>query len=122
MVSVLVVDDLPEMTETLQRVLEVHGHQVTLANNGIQALQRLQEFSFDIMLLDILLPEKDGIEVLRELRTMKQNPKVVAMTGGGRAADYSVLKVARKLGASATLRKPFQMAELLEVIDSLTTV
>lgn len=119
MVTVLIVDDLPDMTETLQRVLEVHGHQVVLAQNGVKALQRLQDSAIDIMLLDIHLPEKDGIEVLREMRSLAQRPKVIAMTGGGRAADFGVLEVAKKLGASVTLQKPFTMKELMEVINSL---
>ena len=121
MVTVLIVDDLPEMTETLQLGLEVNGQQVILAHNGVNALERLQESTIDLMLLDIHLPEKDGIEVLTEMRSLAQRPKIIAMSGGGRTADFAVLEVAKQLGASATLQKSFTMKELMVVVDSLIT-
>lgn len=121
MPTILIVDDLEDMTDTLTRVLEAHDYKVVIAHNGVKALERLQEHSIDIMLLDIHLPVKDGLEVLQELRASDWSPKVIAMSGGGRAADFGVLEIAKRFGAHATLKKPFNMTELLAAVESVVT-
>jgi len=117
MTTVLVVDDLTDMTTTLQRVLEFHGFKVLTAADGILALRCLRQHSVDLMILDVHLPNMDGLEVLQELHTSNLAPKIIAMSGGGRTADYGILDVAARLGADATLRKPFTMKELLAVVN-----
>jgi len=119
MALILIVDDLPDTIQALQRVLIAHGHEVLTAADGVEALQQLQKHSIDIMILDIHLPNKDGIEVLREVRQLALPTKIIAMSGGGIAADFGILEIAKNLGASATLKKPFGMQDLMQVINPL---
>jgi len=119
MALILIVDDLPDTIQALQRVLIAHGHEVLTAADGVEALQQLQNHSIDIMILDIHLPNKDGIEVLREVRQLALPTKIIAMSGGGIAADFGILEIAKNLGASATLKKPFGMQDLMQVINPL---
>lgn len=113
MQSILVIDDQAEMRTALQLVLSAAGYQVTLATNGKEALQALLKGKVDLVITDVVMPEKDGIEVAMELRKTHPGLPVVVMTGGGKLKADVYLRMARSLGAKGILQKPFSNEQLL---------
>jgi CheY-like chemotaxis protein len=112
---VLIVDDNADAAETMQILLSSLGHETAVAQTGMEALQRVQEFVPDVVLLDIGLPGIDGYEVARRLRAMKQDPpfKIVAVTGWGQEADRERSKEA---GFDLHLVKPIDTADLEQAL------
>ena len=105
------------MRAALSTLLEGDGHTVVAASNGGFAFRLLENDRFDLVVTDIVMPELDGLEVVRALRKMESRPPVIAMSGGGRAAPSDYLAIATLLGADETLAKPFVAAELKEAIN-----
>jgi DNA-binding response OmpR family regulator len=115
---VLVVDDRQDIVGFVCAELERAGYAVECAGNGRQALERQRERAADLMLVDIFMPEMDGIETIHSVRTQYPQTRIVAMSSGVHGMqDY--LKVARDIGADATLAKPFGVDELLHVIRTV---
>nr|CRH05973.1 putative Response regulator receiver protein [Candidatus Magnetococcus massalia] len=120
MAHILVIEDDELFGIYLEEILSEAGHTMILAKNGQEGLKRRQEGRFDLILTDIIMPEKDGIELLRDLRNMSPQPKIITMSGGGHGIfPGDVLPITKMLGADYTLTKPFTKNELLPVIDSL---
>ena len=119
MAAVLVVDDLADMRKILRTMLESDGHTVTEAGDGRQALAALGDGHFDIVVTDILMPESDGIELIRAIGS-RANLGIVAISGGGSYMPAAAsLAMAQAMGASATLFKPFRKQELLDAVRGL---
>jgi DNA-binding NtrC family response regulator len=107
---ILVVDD-DEQTRTVLRLLLIKmGHDVFEAANGKMAVKLCQSESPDVMLTDIVMPEKEGVETIIEVHRAYPKIKIIAMTGAGRGTTY--LKLATTFGASQSLMKPFSEQEL----------
>ena len=87
------------------------------ADSGKDALQVCRTEPPDLVLTDLIMPDTDGMEVIRELRRSAPDVKIIAMSGGGRVDALDYLWIARRLGAVCTLNKPFQTGELVEAID-----
>lgn len=117
--SILVVDDEPEMLDILKQVLAAAGHRVVTADNGREAISLLAREKFDLVLTDLLMPERDGTEVIGELRRKHPAIPIVAMSGGGRMPRGEYLKIAKMFGAHAMLEKPFTNEQLLSTIELL---
>jgi CheY-like chemotaxis protein len=103
--------------------LEQAGHQVAEAPNGNEGLRLCQQLNPDLIVTDIIMPEKEGLETIMELRRDFPLVKVIAISGGGQTmAGSTCLHLAKRLGAAKTLAKPFSKQELLaavrEVLDS----
>ncbi len=109
MSRVLVVDDEPKLGRFVQEMLELDGHQVVRAGGGVEALARLSESAFDVVVTDLRMPEVDGLAVLRAARGRSPAPEVVLMTAYG-TAESAV--EAMKAGAADYVTKPFPMDEL----------
>jgi DNA-binding response OmpR family regulator len=120
MARVLIVDDDADIREGVHDVLAACGHSVLEASNGTVGLQQLTRNNVDLVLMDILMPDKEGIETIQEIRRMQPDKKILAMSGCEARHDY--LDFAKYLGADAVLTKPFQPAELLEAIGSVLSV
>jgi DNA-binding response OmpR family regulator len=117
---VLVVDDNPDMRDSLQILLEQHlGYHAVVAADGQQALEMQRLSPVEIMITDIFMPGKEGIETIQEFRLEWPTLKIVAMSGGGETARRDYLGVASSLGAHGILRKPFTLAQLLAVLQKL---
>jgi CheY-like chemotaxis protein len=116
---ILVVDDEQEMRDVVQQVLKTGGHRVVTAANGKEAGLLLAKEKIDLVLTDLLMPEKDGTEVITDLRKKHPAMPVVAMSGGGRMPRGEYLKIARLFGAHAILEKPFTSEQLLSTIELL---
>ena len=114
--KILVVDDDDAILRLIQTALRRSGYQVVVARDGNEAIRCLKDEAFDLVLTDVVMPEKEGIELMTELKRTAPHQKIVAMSGGGDFGAGSYLHYARKLGASATLSKPFSIELLLSVL------
>lgn len=117
--SILVVDDEAELRDVVSRVLMDAGHRVTCATNGQEALTLLAGGSFDVLLTDVIMPEKDGMQLITEARKKYPTMRIVVMSGGGHVPRDQYLKIAAGLGAHAVLAKPFSNRELTEAIEMI---
>ena len=117
MAKILLVDDNLELLELHQVFLEQQDHQVTVAPNGLKATQLLKEAAFDIMVTDILMPDKEGIETIMEVCEQYPQMPVIAVSGGGRTNADDYLNMAERLGAARSLSKPFAPSELQRAIE-----
>lgn len=117
--SILVVDDEPDLCDLISRMLTRAGHRVTCANDGEEASRAIVAQKFDLVLTDVIMPEKDGIEVIGELRRKQPNVRIVAMSGGGHVSMGQYLKIAKGMGAHGVLQKPFGHDELLAAIEAV---
>jgi CheY-like chemotaxis protein len=116
--QVLVVDDRPDVLGFVSAELQSAGYDVRTAENGRQALEKQRQHAADVMLVDIFMPEMDGLETIDNVREEFPATRIVAMSSGARGMqDY--LKVARDIGADATLHKPFGRDELLSVLQTV---
>ena len=116
---ILVVDDDASIRMFIRRVLEHHGYEVLEAPDGEKGILAYREAHPDLVLLDLYMPEKDGLETLRDLRQEAPNLRVVTMSGGGPKYDVSILQSARFLGSQSALVKPFTIGELLELVRNM---
>lgn len=119
--SVLVVDDDPLVlivaTETLMRA----GFDVTVAADGNEAVRALEADRFDFLITDILMPEKDGLELIREVRVRWPATPIIAISSGGRMDAGFYLPLAQTLGVDAILKKPVQPITLLTLVLEVLT-
>lgn len=81
-----------------------------------RGLELLRNEPADLVLLDVFMPEKDGLETLREIRRLQPATRIIAMSGGGSNHSLDILQVASFLGARRTLAKPFELQELMSVV------
>ena len=116
---ILVVDDDASIRMFIRRVLEHQHYEVLEARNGDEGIRVYRESLPDLVLLDLYMPEKDGLETLRDLRLETPQPKVVTMSGGGPKYDVTILQSARFLGSQSALVKPFSIGELLELVRTM---
>ena len=119
MPSVLVVDDEDQLRQLIREILEQAGYQVTEARDGKEALLQYRLAPADVVIMDILMPEQDGLETTSTLRREFPNVKIIAITGSSEMIGIlSFLDVAKMLGAHRTLQKPFQMQTLLDTVQA----
>ena len=109
-------DDEESILVPLEFLLKKAGHEVVLARTGEEALGRLEEGAFDLLILDLMLPGLDGFAVLERLALKPQRPRVLVLTARGREADRAK---ALALGAEAFMAKPFGIQDLLAKVEEL---
>ena len=114
--TILVIEDQSELRGLVTGTLEQAGYRVVMAMTGRDANKAFAEARIDLVLTDLLMPDRDGIEVIRDLRESRPDVPIVAMSGGGRMPAAFYLKLARSLGAKAILEKPFSNQQLLLTI------
>ena len=112
-------DDDELLREALRVVLEGAGYEVVDASDGEAGLRLQRERPVDLVLVDIFMPERDGLEVIKALRAESPQVKIIAVSGGGRTGQIEVLSAAAAFGAARTLLKPFEPRELLKTIREL---
>ncbi len=106
MAKILIIDDEAPMRRLVGEFLRLAGHETVVATNGLEGMKLAKETQFDLVLTDIIMPEKEGIEVIMDLRCQQPGLRIIAMSSGGRLNADDCLKIAQKLGAKATLAKP----------------
>ena len=120
MATILVVDDAPVVRMAIRKVLALVAHKVIECGNGCDAADLLAGgIDIDLLITDILMPEVDGLELLAKFRRERPNVPVVAIFGGGLIDSRTCLEMAESLGVAASLRKPFEAAELLGTVKRL---
>jgi len=112
MAQILIIDDDYSVRRALRTVLEKEGHDVVEAINGEEGARLFTKFPIDLVITDILMPEKDGVEVLLELRADHPNIKAIVISGEGQ----EFLPAAEEFGALRTLSKPFRPSKLITVV------
>ena len=118
MPSVLIVDDEDAIRQLIRETLELAGYQVNEARDGKEGLARYRQSPADLVIMDILMPDQDGLESILTLRREYPNAKIVAITGGSDMIGIlNFLDVAKMLGARRTLQKPFDMKQLLDIVQ-----
>ena len=122
MPSVLVVDDEDQIRQLIRETLESVGYEVEEACNGKEGLERYRIKSADLVIMDVLMPDQDGLESILSLRREFPNSRVIAMTGGSDMIGMlNFLDVAKMLGARRTIQKPFEVRSLLEAVATEVT-
>ena len=114
---ILVVDDDPDVRSSLGRILTTAGHEVILAENGAEATRRWRELGADLVILDVFMPDMDGLETVAALRAHAPRLPIIAMSGGG-ATGMDMLLEAKLFGADWTIAKPFTVAGIMALVDS----
>jgi DNA-binding response OmpR family regulator len=119
MARILLIDDDDDVRAMLRATLTYFGHTVIEARDGKEGLDLFPKANADLLITDIVMPEKEGMEVLMELRKKHPPVKIIAISGGGRqnASDY--LHVAKLMGATRVLAKPFSNEALMAMINEL---
>jgi len=119
MARILVIDDDEIVRAALSGVLNARGHEVTDTASGETAVRLHREQPFKLIITDILMPDFDGIEVIRRFRQVDPGVKIVAISGGGWADPDQFLSMAERLGAVATFSKPFDWEALVVALEQL---
>ena len=119
MARLLIVDDDNMVRAMLQQMLERAGYDVIAAKNGVEAELICSQKKPNLVITDIVMPEKEGLELIRDLKLMFPDIKLIAISGGGRISSDDYLTIARGLGAIYTLKKPISQVELLNTIKEL---
>jgi DNA-binding response OmpR family regulator len=109
----MVVDDDDTVRELVTRVARAAGFEVLLAANGCDAVKLLACGAYDVLVTDIYMPDKDGLELIQQARALHPALQIIAMSSGG-TYGYDPLRAAGQLGAAQVLAKPFEVSQLLE--------
>ena len=117
MASILIIDDNAALREVLRVGLETAGHRVREMRNGRDGILAFRKEPYDLVITDIYMPERDGLELIEALRRTHPQVKILAMSGASGTMDY--LNKARSLGAAMVIRKPFVMPMLLKAVAEL---
>jgi len=121
MARILVIDDDDTVVATVRLMLEADGHEVRQVESGTGTgtLDALKREAIDLVITDLLMPEQDGIEIIKQIGGLPNPPPVLAISGGGVASEELYLRAAGALGAADTLSKPFTSKSLLGKVDML---
>ena len=118
MATILVIDDDQQICDVLQQVLMEEGHVVHSALNGVEGISLYRQHPAELVILDILMPEKEGLETIRDLQREFSNVMIIAMSGASKATKINLLQLAHRLGAQYRLTKPFQLETVIELVNT----
>ncbi len=118
MSTILVIDDNAAVRKAVTMMLEMSGHRVVGAKDGTEAMRAFDAESPDLVIVDIIMPDKDGIELIREMRRLRPDARIIAMTGGGRFPNLDFLKMARAFGAADAVAKPIDPDDLAARVEA----
>jgi len=120
MARILVIDDDPAIRTTLRKVLEREGHSIREAPDGQAGIDEVDREAPELVIVDLIMPEKEGIETIMELRERHPELTILAISGGGLSTDPSgPLSDAKVLGADGSLAKPFTVERLIRTVDEM---
>lgn len=119
MKRVLIVDDDPLVLGTMKVAVEEAGYTVATAENGKKAMSEITRELPDLVVTDLIMPTQEGVETILAIRKTAPTLPIIAISGGGRLDAVSLLDVAQKFGAVATLKKPFPPSELINTISRI---
>lgn len=116
---ILIIDDEEMVRETLGKLLERYGYEVVVASDGNEGERIFREQPADLVVLDILMPKRDGLDLLACLKKLSPDLPVIAISGGGKTGKLDLLPAARHLGAAMTFVKPFNPHILTDAVAQL---
>jgi DNA-binding response OmpR family regulator len=119
MAKILVLDDEPSILLMIKKMLEKEGHEVYVALNGIEGMELFEEYKPDMVITDIIMPGKEGLETILELRKNYPGLKIIAISGGGRIGPQGYLPSAKYLGADMVFQKPLVQKEFIMAVSLL---
>ncbi|MFC1592021.1 response regulator [Thermodesulfobacteriota bacterium] len=117
--SILVIEDDEQVRILLKKMLENAGYSVAEAPNGEIGITMYRENPQDLVITDLIMPEKEGIETIRELLSDNPGAKIIAISGGGSVDPEQYLHMAERLGVLKTFAKPFRREEILQAVQEL---
>lgn len=117
MARILVIDDDELFRAMLQQLLENEGHEVLTAKDGVEGVKRFSENGVDVVVTDIIMPERGGLETIMALRKNHPDIRIIAVSGGGRVVKANFLTMAKSLGALCVLQKPFERRQILQAVE-----
>ncbi len=117
MKKVLIIDDNDAVRGTIARLLELAGYETVSAGDGNEGLVRMRQDRPDLIITDIIMPVKEGIETIRQILVEQPCAKIIANSGGGRHGNMDFLEAARKLGAIDVIEKPFDPDDLVQRVS-----
>jgi len=116
MQQVLIIDDDEQLRALLSEILQRAGYEVIEARDGNEGLTLYRTHPTDLVITDLIMPEKEGVETIVELRRDFPDVRIIAMSGGGRLTSRDYLRMAEQLGARRTVKKPFSRQEILDAV------
>jgi CheY-like chemotaxis protein len=119
MAHILLVDDDENFRTMLRITLQRLGHQITEATDGSMAIKLHAQNNYDAVMMDLIMPDKEGMETIVEMRKDHPDTKIIAMSGGGRMNAKDILTMAKAVGADQILAKPFENEKLIDTLKSL---
>ena len=119
MARILVIDDDIQILEMLRQTLEREGYEVVDAHDGKEGMRLYREAPTDLIITDLIMPEKEGVETIMELKRDFPDVKIIAISGGGRVGPENYLRIAKKLGAMHTFTKPVQRQDMIKAVKEL---
>jgi len=119
MARILVVDDHKDSRELLEYILAEDGHEIVHAENGNEAVTRYRAGPTDLVILDVFMPEKNGLDAMAEIRAEFPAAKIVVVTAGWNLGRRDPLSLALEAGADATIRKPIDPIGLRRAVETL---
>ena len=119
MVRILVIDDEPSVLDVLRKILQFEGYEVITAANGEEGLALFRQFPCDLVITDMVMPVKDGLQTILDLRKEKPDIPVVAMSGGGNISKERYLVIAGYLDRVITIPKPFSVESITGAVTKL---
>ena len=119
MPRILIVEDDENLRALLKSALSSEGHEVTEAADGGAALKHLAQTPADLVVTDMLMPGKEGVETIVEIRRNLPQTKIIAISGGLRGSKFDILRMAEKVGAHRSMAKPFSMGEIIQAVADL---
>lgn len=119
MPTVLLIDDEKSILEVMRNSLAKAGYTVLSAGDGKEGLELLRSESVDAVVTDIIMPEKEGIETIIEIRREWQDLPILAISGGGRTRQMHFLEMSRNFGADRVLQKPFKPSDMITELNDL---
>ena len=120
MKKIVIIEDDLIIRESLKEILELNSYEVLATESGMDLMRKISDFRPDILITDIIMPDKDGIEIIIEAKKSLPDIILIAISGGGRIDSESYLNTTKYLGADATLKKPFTHDQLITLIRNLT--
>ena len=120
--TILIIDDNSDFRETLRDILKKKGYRILEASDGSDGIRIFRENTVDLIITDIIMPGKEGIETIIELRNEFPDIKIIAVSGGGRNTPDAYLPLAKDFGVKYTFPKPLEINKLLEAVDHLLQV
>jgi CheY-like chemotaxis protein len=119
MAGILLVEDDHDLRTMLKSSLQKGSHLIIEASDGKEALQKFKSLLIDLVITDLVMPEQDGIGLIMELKKLKPDIKIIAISGGGKAGPANYLSIAETLGADAVFAKPFSLNSFQEKVEEI---